>query len=89
MNRFNMFVLGGNFNVQKRGQRSETAARNMKMLKGEDSSSNGTISSGEFHMCYACRKSNHLADKCHFRAVKSHNCGNGARYRRITLCDFI
>ena len=66
------------------------------MLKGEDNSSNGTIPSGEFHkpkmktqLGYTCRKSNHLADKCHFRAVKCHNCGNGVRYGRITLCDFI
>ena len=71
-------------------QRLETAAKNIKMLQGQDSCSNRAIQSGEVHklkvktqICYRCGKSNHLADKCHFRDVKCHNCGKTGHIHKV------
>ena len=64
----------------------ETTAKNIKMLKGQDSCSNGAIKSGEVHkvkvksqVCYKCGKSNHITNKCHFIHDKCHNCGKNGQ----------
>lgn len=67
-----------------------SGSKDVLPCRGNGASSNkwgGGNTNGNDKQCYRCNSSNHLADCCHFKNVKCHQCGRIGHIQRACTID--